>query len=111
MALSTSIVNSVKLFSQRQPTQQWALFRENGLLLLFWTRAEVSRMCTSTNAVLIGMGALDDKELFVIEGSEKLALNSQTIRRKNAEKPQKAPSSPLTRLNCELECLQPLAMN
>ena len=40
------------------------------LLLLFRTRAEVSRKCMSTNAVLIGMGALDDKELFVIEGSE-----------------------------------------
>ena len=45
------------------------------LLLLLQTRAEVSRVCMSTNAVLIGMGTLDDKELFVIEGSEKWALN------------------------------------
>ena len=34
----------------------------------------------STDAVLIGMGALDGKELFAIEGSE-LALNSGTTRR------------------------------
>ena len=45
-------------------------------LLLFLTRAEVSRMCMITNAVPIGMGALDGKELFTIKGSEKLALNS-----------------------------------
>ena len=66
------------------------------LLLLFRTRAEVSRMCMITNAVLIGMGALDGKELFAIKGSEKLALNSRTTRRsaKNAEKTPKTPSSP-----------------
>ena len=41
-----------------------------------------------TNAVLVGMGALDGKELFAIEGSEKLALNSGTTRRsaKNVQK-------------------------
>ena len=40
-----------------------------------------------TNAALIGMGALDDKELFATEGTEKLALNSGTIWRsaKNVE--------------------------
>ena len=64
------------------------------LLLLFRTRAEVSRVCMITNAVLIGMGALDGKELFAIEGSEKLALNSGTTRRsaKNASEPLKTPS-------------------
>ena len=53
-------------------------------------------MCMFTDAVLIGMGALDGKELFAIEGSEKLALNSGTIRRsakndQKAEKPVKPP--------------------
>ena len=62
----------------------------------FWTRAEVSRMCMTANAVLIGMGALDGKELFAIEGSEKLALNSGTTRRsaKNAKKSPNPLSSP-----------------
>ena len=48
----------------------------------------------STNAKLIGMGALDGKELFAIEGPEKLALNSGTTRRspKNASEPPKTPS-------------------
>ena len=48
----------------------------------------------STNALLIGMGALDGKELFAIEGPEKLALNSGTTRRsaKNASEPPKTPS-------------------
>ena len=69
------------------------------LLLLFWTRAEVNRMCFSTNAVLLGM-----------------ALNSGTTRRsaKNAEKPRKAlhrHQNQLTRFNCELDCLQTPAMN
>ena len=40
----------------------------------------------STNAILIGMGALDGKELFAIEGPEKLALNSGTTR-KSAKTP------------------------
>ena len=40
------------------------------VVVLFWKRAEVSQMCMSTSAVQIGRGALDDKELFVIEGSE-----------------------------------------
>ena len=44
-----------------------------------------------TNAVPIGMGALDGKELFAIEGSEKLALNSGTTQRssKNGQKGRK----------------------
>ena len=47
------------------------------------------------NDVLIGMGALDGKELFAIEGSEKLALNSGTTRRsaRNASEPPKNPAS------------------
>ena len=35
-------------------------------------------MCMFTDAVLIGMGALDGKELFAIDGTGKLALNSGT---------------------------------
>ena len=48
-------------------------------------------MCMFTSAALSGMGALDGKELFVIEGSEKLALNSGTTRRsaKNGQKAEK----------------------
>ena len=48
----------------------------------------------STNAILIGMGALDGKELFAIEGPKKLALNSGTTRRsaKNASESPKTPS-------------------
>ena len=38
----------------------------------------------STNAVLIGIGALDDKELFVIEGSEN--WRSTSVRTDGAEK-------------------------
>ena len=47
-----------------------------------------------TNAVLIGMGALDGKELFAIEGSEKLAPNSETTWKsaKNASEPPKTVS-------------------
>ena len=47
----------------------------------------------STDAVLIGMGALDGKELFIIEGSEKLALNSGTTRgaRKMTQNASKTP--------------------
>ena len=65
---------------------------------LFSTRAEVSRLCMITNAVLIGMGALNGKELCAIEGSEKLALNSRTTRgarkmAKKAEKPVKPPGA------------------
>ena len=47
-----------------------------------------------TSAVLIGMGALDGKELFAIEGSEKLALNSGTNRRR-AKKMAKRPKNPV----------------
>ena len=49
----------------------------------------------STNAVLIGMGALDGKELFAIEGSEKLALNSGTTggARKMTQNASKNPST------------------
>ena len=43
----------------------------------------------STYAVLLGMGALDGKELFAIEGPEKLALNCGTTRR-SAKEGQKA---------------------
>ena len=55
--------------------------------------AEVSRVRMSTNAVLIGMGTLDDKELFVIEGSEKWALNSTRRSAKKAARPQNPFSS------------------
>ena len=46
------------------------------LLLLFRTRAERDECVCPQSPVLIGMGALDCKELFAIEGSEKLALLS-----------------------------------
>ena len=50
----------------------------------------------STTSYELCKGAFDGKELFTIEGSEKLALNSGTTWRsaKNAEKPPKTPSSP-----------------
>ena len=68
-------------------------------------------------------GALDDEELFVIEGSKTGAqLRDNPEERENAEKPRKNPSSPPTAESCtvctvgtrlceELECLKTLAMN
>ena len=41
------------------------------LLLLFRTRAEARQCVCPQSLVPIGMGALDNKELFVIEGSQK----------------------------------------
>ena len=47
-----------------------------------------------TNAVLIGIGALDGKELFAIQGSEKTGaqLRDNPEERENASKPPKSPS-------------------
>ena len=63
----------------------------------------------STNAVPIGMGALDDKELFVVEGSEN--WRSTPGQPGGARKMRKNRHNQLTSLNCELECLQTPAMN
>ena len=75
------------------------------LLLLFWTQTEARRMCMSTDAILIGMGALDGKELFAIEGPEKLALNSGRTRRSAKKWPRgrKTPSNRLAAINTAIQ--------
>ena len=64
-----------------------------------------------TNAVLISMGALDGKEPFAIEGSEKLALNSGTTWRsaKNVAK-KSVENLPHRRHNCPAESRAPTSV-
>ena len=68
------------------------------LLLLLWlfsTRAKVSRMCMSTDAILIVQGSPRQRRTLRHRGLQKLALKSGTTRRsaKTAENPRKNPST------------------
>ena len=91
------------------------------LLWLFQTRLKEVNKC---HCYLIGKGALDNEELFVVEGSEN--WRSTPGQPEEREKCGKTAENPLhrrqppegctvctvgTRLCCELECLQTLAMN